>query len=1206
MATGKTSSETNMVAGAKSEWSIPARAMPNDAGNQADMAAAAASSADVPGRRAAPAPPDPGALRKEERERSPRSRRARSASPRQRDRNEEGGIGILFRNLVTDQQEDRKRIVALEKMIAQMQAEDKVEKDVKELQDQFAPDAFAKHMNNVMDNNLNEKLVTKMREIDNAVKLLNDAKEMADKETTKLQLNLGDLSNEFNTKINKIELYLGDLEATRPKEGRTVVEAFAYLQAQVVKVQEDMVRFAANVQQAIPAAPSSGATSSGGAAGLGLSEGGAYMVTYMTHETELRKVRGAMEDFRKELDVLKVKAHQDERVDALQLQLDSLAEATKIAIGGQLVQAAAHGAGPLLQAAVAGPLLQAAARCTGHLRPEAAPGTGPMHGGPAHGAEHPGQGHGGGVPGFPGGFPGAGAHGGGVPNGGGFPTGPGGGGRGGPPGGSGPPWFVATRFGGNNVCHCMHVVKLQDQMREVMQRLATLERSTGAGGRPPLIPSGIDLPDGVPHFTVNTPPQSFTTLPLALGPLGGLPESVKTGRLFDDRMTAQEGYKFDGTKGGDRWKGKLERYFMSKCPALRNILAWAEKTPHEEISEDLLTEAVGGAMDGAQRETLSSAVWGFLSNCVSGEAETMFKRADPLNGIDAWRKMVRYIDHGRSIRCETLRAELRTIHLRPIKNLESLNVGIAEFENKHQEYVEAGGTDVRGPEEKKADLLAVLPEQLRENLLWRATDEGTYEQFKAMVQGQAAKVLLNRRRLPVHNVNLDEQQDPDGSAAALIDVESLIAALKDGRLPEGIPDVESLIAAIKGGRFQPRRDKGKIAKTKSPGDTRPPRQVRCPNCGEEHSKDDCTRPKVALDDRLCWTCNKKGHTSARCPQRRQRNQSLKTVEDGPPCFGLYTVDHEGFQTVRRGRKPQPQGATLADFIDKNVFTALQAPESDDDEVERTEPATTPKAATKANTRSGPRATPVGRANDEPVDLDAIFDVVPGSKQFQKLFPDLGSTVEDAPQPSVATAMRRDRPHKKGQGIMSSNFQRTAAAGCREECCNEDVLAPLEWEQSEDELIGNTEEEVEAEVAMDSGAVDNVIFPEGLPCSVTVEPNTTGKHFTGAGGGRIKFHGTCQTKMRGEAGREVGCQWRSADVTRALNSVSRVTGPEEHPTGHHDVLFNNKRCVVVPPGTVEKILAMLTPKEVVTEYKRRGGLYVAKMNLSGFARQGRKH
>ena len=109
------------------------------------------------------------------------------------------------------------------------------------------------------------------------------------------------------------------------------------------------------------------------------------------------------------------------------------------------------------------------------------------------------------------------------------------------------------------------------------------------------------------------------------------------------------------------------------------------------------------------------------------------------------------------------------------------------------------------------------------------------------------------------------------------------------------------------------------------------------------------------------------------------------------------MDHEGFETVRRGRKPQPQGATLADFIDKNVFTALQAPESDDDEMERTEPAATPKAATKAHTRSGEAPLPAAgsntkTANDELVDLDAVFDVVRGSKQFQKLFPNLSSTV----------------------------------------------------------------------------------------------------------------------------------------------------------------------------------------------------------------------
>ncbi len=82
----------------------------------------------------------------------------RSASPQRRDQNEEGGT--FFRDIITNQQEDRKRIIALEKMITQMDTKDiKTQGDVKELQDQFAPDAFAKHMNNVMDNNLNEKLV---------------------------------------------------------------------------------------------------------------------------------------------------------------------------------------------------------------------------------------------------------------------------------------------------------------------------------------------------------------------------------------------------------------------------------------------------------------------------------------------------------------------------------------------------------------------------------------------------------------------------------------------------------------------------------------------------------------------------------------------------------------------------------------------------------------------------------------------------------------------------------------------------------------------------------------------------------------------------------------------------------------------------------------------------------------------------------------
>jgi len=72
------------------------------------------------------------------------------------------------------------------------------------------------------------------------------------------------------------------------------------------------------------------------------------------------------------------------------------------------------------------------------------------------------------------------------------------------------------------------------------------------------------------------------------------------------------------------------------------------------------------------------------------------------------------------------------------------------------------------------------------------------------------------------------------------------------------------------------------------------------------------------------------------------------------------------------------------------------------------------------------------------------------------------------------------------------------------------------------------------------------------------------------------------------------------VTRALHSVSKIAGPEDHPTGYQDVLFNNRRCCVVPPGIVDLIMSKV---KAVAEYKRSGGLYLADITLSSFARQG---
>ena len=81
------------------------------------------------------------------------------------------------------------------------------------------------------------------------------------------------------------------------------------------------------------------------------------------------------------------------------------------------------------------------------------------------------------------------------------------------------------------------------------------------------------------------------------------------------------------------------------------------------------------------------------------------------NGVDAWRRIVRYIDNRRGIRLEFMRNKWRTLRSRPIKSLEGMTIGIAEFEKTILDYVHAGGVQP-GQEEMKSDFNAILPPNL--------------------------------------------------------------------------------------------------------------------------------------------------------------------------------------------------------------------------------------------------------------------------------------------------------------------------------------------------------------------------------------------------------------------------------------------------------------------------------------------------------------
>ena len=57
-----------------------------------------------------------------------------------------------------------------------------------------------------------------------------------------------------------------------------------------------------------------------------------------------------------------------------------------------------------------------------------------------------------------------------------------------------------------------------------------------------------------------------------------------------------------------------------------------------------------------------------------------------MHGIDAWRRLVRHIGHGRDLRLDDLRHEMKLMHLKRIKPLGDFEQGAATFENSINEF----------------------------------------------------------------------------------------------------------------------------------------------------------------------------------------------------------------------------------------------------------------------------------------------------------------------------------------------------------------------------------------------------------------------------------------------------------------------------------------------------------------------------------------
>ena len=150
-----------------------------------------------------------------------------------------------------------------------------------------------------------------------------------------------------------------------------------------------------------------------------------------------------------------------------------------------------------------------------------------------------------------------------------------------------------------------------------------------------------------------------------------------------------------------------------------------------------------------------------------------------------------------------------------------------------------------------------------------------------------------------------------------------------------------------------------------------------------------------------------------------------------------------------------------------------------------------------------------------------------------------------------------------------------------------------------------DEEIEVDVAQDSGCVANVAGPDDIPSSVEVAhpPGKRVRGFVAANGSDMENYGEANVRMVAEDGSSFLNSFTVTDVTRPLHATSQTcdSTSERCPDGH-EVLFTKGEATVVPAGALSRFLGNI--RHIAT-YPRRGGLYVAKMKVRAPGARGQK-
>ena len=211
------------------------------------------------------------------------------------------------------------------------------------------------------------------------------------------------------------------------------------------------------------------------------------------------------------------------------------------------------------------------------------------------------------------------------------------------------------------------------------------------------------------------------------------------------KVAQQSSNQYDASRtdgSGPAWYEWTKNYLVGQAPDVEPLLNWAELQGSRKIAmEEIATLSQDGSImtdaDAPDPSVLGGHIWQYLNAALIKNAAEVFRNLPMRHGLEAWRRIYRWIHSGSAVQRRTLKK--RVDNPASAKDVGQVAMAVETWETNIRLLKSASGNPP-SDEERRMTLAELLPKSMRDQLLWKYDDFEDYEAFKTHVLSKAEEL----------------------------------------------------------------------------------------------------------------------------------------------------------------------------------------------------------------------------------------------------------------------------------------------------------------------------------------------------------------------------------------------------------------------------------------------------------------------------------